>query len=348
MNIAHIAPFAPSQCGLYEAARDMSKADVLAGHQVYFVDAGIPNKDGRAPSKVGAVDERCGFKLVTASPETLNEADIIIMHTGVYDNWLVKNQAPILWMIHGKPLDCYRPEQNGDRASYSLYKDVMSWKRAKKAIYFWEEFKPFWTPIIDESKHEIFDYPVIDQGRFVNTGTKYTIQNPGTYNVLICDSIRADIDMFELTICCIEAAKQIPGIKFHFFATELPLKNCLNDLYLELKKYNGLGDVVGRVTNMEDVYRSMDLTFSPNRIINRCVAESLCCGVPVLSELGCKVANYTCYVPNPKKVVEALKTFVNDFKSNKIDKTKILKTAENFSLENYSKRMNKIYEEVLK
>jgi hypothetical protein len=135
--------------------------------------------------------------------------------------------------------------------------------------------------------------------------------------------------MFELAIGCIEAAKEIEGIKFHFFATEADEnghpKPCWEYLFQELKRVGGLGDVMGRVENMEQVFRSMDLTFSPNRIINRCVAESLSCGTPVMTEIGCKVADY----------------------DKGIDKNAIIERSRVFNMNNFSKRMNEVYNEVL-
>ena len=137
LKIAHISPFAPNRCGLYEASRDMARADMQAGNEVFFFDAGIMINDKREPSQVGAVDDRAGFRIITAHPDLLDDMDVIIMHTGFYDGYLVRNQAPLIWMVHGKPLDCFRPEQNGLRNSYTTYKHVAEWKRTKKMIYFW-------------------------------------------------------------------------------------------------------------------------------------------------------------------------------------------------------------------
>ncbi|MEY2669781.1 MAG: hypothetical protein RLZZ577_97 [Bacteroidota bacterium] len=41
MIICHIAPFAPNRCGLYEASRDMARADIVGNNQIIFIDAGI-------------------------------------------------------------------------------------------------------------------------------------------------------------------------------------------------------------------------------------------------------------------------------------------------------------------
>jgi hypothetical protein len=344
LKICHVSMFAPNQCGLYEASRDMAKADILSGNQVYFVDAG-KSIDGKCePGKVGQIDDRSGFKLITANPDLIQDSNIIIMHTGLNDNYIVKSDAPIIWVVHGKPLDCFRPEQNNQgRNSYTLYKSVASWQRSKKMLYFWPEYKPFWDPIFPAEKHLIFDYPVIDNQRFTPNGPKYDIKNPGKYNVLICDSIRADIDTFEATIGCIETAKLNLGIKFHFAADEN--KQCWKYLFDSLKKYDALGDVLPRITNIADIYRAVDLVFSPNRIVNRIVAESLCCGTHVMQEQGAKLADVCCYVPNPEDVVEGFRLFISQKENGNLEDP--LKRAILFNMRNYSEKMNRVYNEIL-
>ncbi len=350
MKIAHISMFGPNRCGLYEASRDMAKADVLSGHTVYFIDSGVSKIDGtREPSQIGAVDDRSGFKLTTAHPDLIDDADIIVMHTGIEDLKLVKNQAPIIWVVHGKPLDCFRPEQDGKRSSYSLYGDLSKWKRVKKMLHFWPEYIPFWSPVFPSEKHVCFDYPVIDEQRFNNEGKKHTLENSGKYNILICDSVRADIDLFEMVIGCIEVAKKYPNeFKFHFYGFEHDKIKCWQNVLAELKRVGGLGDVKGRFTNMEQVYRAVDCVFSPNRINNRVVAESLSCGKPVIQEIGGNgLGDYFCNIPDTADVVEAFTLFKNDFYSMKIDANKIIERSKVFNIKYFSEKMNELYKSVM-
>lgn len=346
LKIGHISFFAPSRSGLYEASRDMCKADNIGGNEAYFFDAGVPEKDGRADIKVGVEDNRAGFKLTTSHPDMIQDMDILIMHTGIDDKYLVRSQSPIIWVVHGKPLDCYRPEMQGNRNSYTLYNDLSKWNRAKYMLYFWPEYKPYWC-CFPEEKHLVFNYPVIDETRFNNSGEIYKIKDKGKYNILICDSDRADVDKFELIISAIEVSKVIPGIKFHFVGLDMPFKDCEKSLLEKLQEVNGLGDIVQRTTNMEMVYKAMDLTFSPNRIINRCIAESLCCGTPVISELGCKLADYTTYVPNFNKVITSFLDFKSKFDNKEFDKQKIIERSKVFHMKNYYTKMNEIYKEVI-
>jgi glycosyltransferase involved in cell wall biosynthesis len=346
MIICHIAPFAPNRCGLYEAARDMARADIVGGNDVMFIDAGITSNGVREEGKVGQIDDRAGFKLETADPALINESDVIVMHTGVYDSWLVKCQSPILWVIHGRPLACFRPELQGKGESYSLYQNLAQWKRTKKMIYFWEEFTPHWDVFVSDEKKLVFDYPVIDENRFNAFGEIHTLQNKGKYNLLICDSAREDIDLYEMVIGCIEAVKQIPGLKIHFYGFDFPIPNCWNIVLGRLKELGGLGDVSGRVTNMELVYRAVDCVISPNRIITRTIAESLCCNTPVIAQLGCKVADYTCDMADTYDVVDAIKTFINDYDSG-TSKIGVFERSKVFNMHHYSNKMNEIYKEVV-
>lgn len=348
-KIGHVSYFGVNRSGLYEASRDMAKADLKAGNQVFFFDAGVPEKNERKPIQVGAIDDRMNFKIQTCHPDLLNEMDIIILHTGIDDKFVVKSDAPFIWVVHGKPLDCFRPEQDGIRESYSLYNNLSKWQRAKYMLYFWKEFKPFWCNFPEE-KHLILDYPVIDEDRFNNNSQdQYQILDKGKYNVLICDSDRADIDKFEMVIGAIETAKQIKGIKFHFVGMDLPIKNCWKTLFEELNKVGGLGDIKGRMGNMEQFYRSMDITFSPNRILNRVVAESLCCGTPVIQELNIHgLSDYQCYIPNPQNVVNEFKKFVDDFDNNRINREQIIQRSKVFNLHNYSVKMQPVYDGILR
>jgi len=352
MKIAHVAPFAPNRCGLYEAARDMARADIYGGNDVYFVDAGITVNGKREEAKIGAVDDRAGFKLVTAKHELLNDADLIIMHTGINDSYLVRNQAPLIWVVHGRPLACFRPERMNKSQSYSLYNTVASWKRTKGMLYFWKEFIPYWDGIL-HNKDIVLNNPVVDHFRFNNKKEKHVLQSKGEINLLVCDSEREDIDLYEMVVGLIHAVKKYPGkMKIHFFGLDMPegkLSNCWNLLLGQLKKYGGLGDVSGRIRNMENLYNAVDCLISPNRIITRTIAEALSCGVPVISQNNKMnyLSDYTCDMSDPEDITEAIGLFLEDKKNNAINSDNIKQRASVFSLKTYSEQMKLIYQKIL-
>ena len=347
MIICHIAPFAPNRCGLYEAARDMARADIVGGNEVIFVDAGITINGERQEPVIGQVDDRAGFKIVSVNPDMISEADVIIMHTGCSDNWIVKNQAPLIWAVHGRPLACFRPEIQGKMNSYSLYKHVAEWKRTKKMLYFWPEFKNDWSVFVPENKNLCLDYPVVDSNRFSPQGQSHILSEKGKYNLLVCDSEREDIGLYELVVGCIEACKKIKCLKIHFFGFDFPLPQCWDILLGKLKEVGGLGELQGRVTNMELVYRAMDGLISPNRIITRTIAEAISCHVPVITEYGCKVSNYWCNMALSNDVATTIQCFIDDLEAG-ANRKDIEEKAKLFSMKSYSKKMNEIYKEVLK
>lgn len=348
MRIAHLAPYAPNRCGLYESARDMARADTFGGNEVIFIDAGVTENGVRNESVVGAIDERAGFRLQTADFNLLETADILILHTGVPDNWIVKNQKPLIWVVHGRPLACFRPELNNKGNAYSLYTDVSGWSRTKKMLYFWPEFEPHWKPVFN-GKDLILDYPVIDETRFSHTGEKHKLANHGKYNILVCDSQREDVDLYEMVVGLLIACEKIPGLKIHFYGFDMPLPNCWNILLGKLKEVGGLGDIQGRVTNMELIYRAVDCLISPNKIITRTIGEALSCGIPVISDNNNHniMSDYTCNMSDPADVFEAVELFVNDHDNKLIDKNVILERSRVFNMQNYSKKINEIYREIL-
>lgn len=352
LKIGHVAPFAPNRAGLFEAAADMAHADALSGHNVYFVDAGITVNGERQPPVVGGTVERGNFKLETCEPKYLDDCDIILMHTGAPDSWLVRNQIPLIWVVHGRPRACFIPEINNNVSSYSLYSHVSSWKRSKKMLYFWKEFKPHWEFLFN-GKDLILEYPPISEKRFNTDNIVHPLQNKGDINFLICDSVREDIDIYESVIGFIEAAKTHKNIKLHFYGFDYDINNLPNAWKLlinRLKELNVLGDVVPRVDNMELVYRACDCLISPNRIITRTIGESLMCGTPVIAQNPCSVADYTADFAQPDDIKQAIELFINDkmINSDTVDRNMIAKHAyKRFNLNRYSEAMNYVYNEIL-
>jgi glycosyltransferase involved in cell wall biosynthesis len=345
MIICHIAPFAPNRCGLYEMARDMARADIEGGNQVIFLDVGVTTNGVRENPIINGTDDRAGFKLTTASAEMIEQADIIIAHTGIPDAWLIRNQIPIIWAVHGRPLACFRPEIMEKGSSYSWYIELSKWNRSKKMLYFWPEFEPYWSPFFN-NKDLILD-PIFDENRFNSNGEVHKLKNIGIYNILVCDSEREDIDLYEMCIGLLHSCNQIPGLKVHFFGLNFPLKKPWEILLKKLDEVGGLGDISGRIGEMEKIYRAVDCLISPNRIVTRTIGEALCCGIPVINEIGCKYSDYQCNMADTKNVVETVKQFVSDFNNKKIDKHLILERSKVFNMINYYTKMNEIYKEVL-
>jgi len=345
MKIVHVASFAPNSFGLYEAARDMVKADVMSGHDVYFVDSGANINNKMEYAKKGTKDERNGFCLTVSEPIELDTADIIIVHSRPKVEWLSRNQAPIIYMLHDRPLYSYNLDDAQQKSYFNTY-NYINQPRVKKFVYFWPEFKPFWN-ILPQNKQALLNYPPIDNVRFSPEGKKHVIEdkNKGEFNILICDSWGREINVFEIVNGAMQYARENKNVKFHIYDIQIPLTHNVDLLLTKFKELGCCGELCGRMFNMEEVYRSMDVILTPHTITTRVIGEALSCGVPVIASNKCSLGQFHCDPHNPYDVARAIKEFTNsDQKQNRLN---ALEQSKNLYLENYSKEMNKIYNEIL-
>lgn len=351
LKVCHLAPFAPHRAGIYEAARDLARADVLAGHDVAFVDTGAtPAGSGtREEARVGARDERGDWTLATASPEVADAADVLVFHTGVPDHWVVTNQAPIVWIVHGRPLACFRPEQNGAGSSYSLYAQVSRWPRSKAMVHFWPEFRVFWDVVFPDGKQVALDFPPIDPARFAPAGPthEFAPEHKGRWNGLLCDSWREDVDLYEVMHGALEAARRLPGLKWHLYALEAGeggrVRPCWEHLLTSLRKAGALGEVCGRMPDMDRVYRACDVLLTPHRIVTRCIGEAQSCGTAVVAAEGCAVTPWVARPDEPLAVARAVEKALLDGRRWETART----AHERYSLERCGRRLAEVYRQAL-
>lgn len=332
----------------------MVRADRLMGHNAQFVDVGVTlTKDyTHLPAKVGAEDRRGTWTLETTTPSVCDEADVIVLHTGCPNEWLVWNQAPIVMIVHGTPIAAFRVEQRlkGQGKSYSVYVEGSRWKRVKAMVYFWPEFKPYWDVVFPEGKSIVFDYPPVDRERFTPQGKVYEIPGyqRGRYNALIADSWRDDSDVLEILHGAIEAARRVQGLTWHLYAMEEPL-GPYEHLIRTLRQLGALGAVGGRTEQIDEVYRSMDFVLSGRRSISRVIAESICCGTPVVAPHGCAVTPFRFDKDDPHSIAEAIQHCITRLETDRdMLKWELDAVSKNFDLGTYGERMTKIYEAAIR
>lgn len=338
MKIAHVTTFAPNSCGLYEASFNMMKADYLNGNQPYCIDTGIKADLTQQEPKVGAVDNRGNFKIVTQHKDILDNVDIIVMHTYCPEHWYSKNQVPIIWVIHGRPAAAFRQDYaHPETLAYQAYGNISFYPRVKKCVHFWPEYKPYWDIIMQDGKQEILDFPAIDEERFNKFGDKWDIKPEyiGAINGLICDPVREDIDRFDLFVGAWNACKEIPGLKWHFFGLDTPFNAAEERMLWQIQQIGGLGTRIGRVSEMERVYRAFDFLYTPHKIITQIVGEAVACGLHVIAQKGNKVAAQTVDTSNPSELVNAIK-YIDCNENGHIWKLKY-----------FGLKMNEIYKKVI-
>jgi hypothetical protein len=338
MRLAHVTTFAPNGSGLYEASRNMMKADYLSGHEVFCVDTGIKADLTKVEPKVGAIDDRGGFKLTVQHQDILSQADIIVMHTYCPEIWYAKNQVPLIWIVHGRPAAAWRQDvEHPETLAYQAYGNISFWPRVKKCVHFWPEYKIYWDIVMQSGKQHILDFPAIDEERFSPIGDKWDIKSEyvGEINGLICDPRREDIDRFDLFVGAWHSCKMIPGLKWHFFGLDTPFNVAEERMLWQIEQIGGLGTRIGRVSEMERVYRAFDFLYTPHKIITQTVGEAVACGLHVIAQNGNKVAAQTIDVTEPEQLVQAIKNRY-DFENKKIP-----------SLREFGEKMNEVYISIL-
>lgn len=355
MRIVHFAPFAPNAAGIYEAARDMCRADSERGHDVVFVDSGATSNAGvRQEPVVGKIDDRGGYAVVAQPVQWADHADLIVLHTGIPDGWIVKSQAPIIVIAHGRPAAAFRyEERHPDQMSYRLYAELAKWPRVKAIVTLWPEFRPYFDWLLGD-KLRVLDWPPCDLKRFAPEGPIADIRDRGKVNVLICDSQREDVDCFDVANGAIAAAARVKGLKVHFWAveTQAPTTNVWprwDVIFAQLRSMGALGEVHAREGAMENVYRAMDMVVTPHRIVTRIVAEAQACGCPVIAGEHCNATPYTADMGDPEDIGAAIYNLAYELSLERAAiQGACVHRAQRFGLERYGKAIEAVYQEAVR
>ncbi|MFH1569789.1 MAG: hypothetical protein ABIL09_17465 [Gemmatimonadota bacterium] len=296
MKVAHFAPFAPRACGLYEAARDFVLADQLAGRSAIFVDVGSVGDGGAyQPPRPGAEDVRRSWTLRVSPQDEALSADLWVVHNCINDRaFSARAGQPMVWVLHGRPVDCFRPEfWRRGAASYSTYAEVAAWPRVRRLLTLWPEHAPLWAPIVPAGKLAVLPAPPIDQDLYSPDGPvhEFAPEHRGEFHVLIADSWRED-DPYYLVHGVALAARKIPGLRLHLYSCEQP-SGPWDHLYRHLRGLGVLGETRGRMGDMDHLYRAVDLVLTHNFSVSRIVAEALSCGTAVLAAAPNAFATFT-------------------------------------------------------
>lgn len=338
----------PNGNGTYEAARDMAVADALSGHEVHVIDTGT-KLDGKEyeVGRAGKKDLRGGIEIVSSDPVEAVGADIFIAHAGMPASW-VEGKAPIVWMLHGRPAACFRHEQVHEKSdAFTVLQSIANWPKVKRMVTFWTHHVKYWETFIPKEKLVCLDSPPVDERRFNTEGEVYDFGSlNGKVNILIADTCREDIDLYEIAHGAIEFARRKTGAKFHFFSMNTEHR-MWGIVFQALSDLGGLGEIQGRHKKITDVYRAADIVLSPHKITTRVISEALCCGTPVIAGKGNPHATFTAVVDEPVSVADAIGLLVKRLKEQKDDVlSKVKETAAKFSLSEYNKAMSEIYREI--
>lgn len=357
LRIAHCAPFAPNACGLYEAARDFVKADRMAGRVAELVDTGRSNGAEHMPARPGEKDSRGGCEIVARTFDECADFDLFMLHDGVPDAWLASNFTPTVLVLHGRPKACFGPEQWGRGGGYSFAMALGQRARTRKILTMWREFVPYWQPVLPQGKLVCTDDPPIDCDMYTPEGAHWPIPlaQRGEWDILIADSWREDVDVYEVAHGCLEAARLVPGLKVHFFGVECdkarkPIGGW-DYIFGALRSAGVLGCVNDRMAgNLAELYRAMDVVVSPHRIGVRIIGESLACGTPVVADAGCRYTPYTADVDDPLMFGAAIARCITDLKDDEAGVRARARIVANacFNLTKFGEKLGALYDAALK
>ncbi len=292
MKLAHLVVVTPNKAGLYETARDLVAAERRNGVDAFIVD---PTRDGTGNDR--GVPIR-GWEHVA-------DCDMMVSHSGTGERFK-DAEKPVIHMLHGRPYSSFLLEQSGKIPVFSFLRQVADDDKYHAFVTFWPEFLPYWRLLLpDEKVHSIPS--LVDLDLWTPDGPSgYSFHgHAGEVNVVCAEVWRDDIDPFHVLVAFARFAETVPGARLHIYAAPQKgtawsvLKNALDERGI-------LGEVVGFVKGLENVYRAADVAVTAQRIATRSVREPLACGCPVVMAPGNVHSEFIAHPENTEHYAAAI------------------------------------------
>ncbi len=284
MKVAHVAVVTPHRAGLYETARDLVAAERRAGVDARIID----------PVKAIEMVDR-GSPVVGAG--YARECDVLVNHSGLSAE-LNALRLPVVHVLHGRPHSSFLLEQSGEIKVLSYLTRVREDVRFRAFVTFWPEFLPYWEVLLPRERLHAVAAPV-DLERWTPHGPDgYEFHGQaGDVNVVCSSMWRADETPFHVINAFYHFALGRPGARLHVYGAPQGGGSAWGVLEAALRERGMLGEVVGMVTGLENVYRAADAVIVPHRIATRSVREPLACGCNVVMAPG---NSFTPFVADPQ------------------------------------------------
>lgn len=285
MKIAHIVQVTPHRSGLYETARELAEGLRDIGHAACMVDP--------VESRISPTSDR---NVPIAYPNWAAEADLLVNHSGLSGE-LNQLDKPIIHMLHGRPYSSFLLEQTGKIAIYSYWRKVAGDPRFKAFVTFWPSFVPYFQNILPPEKVHAIPAPVDLEAWSLEGPNGYKFHDRGGNPNIVCTDLwREDKDPYHIINAFMYYADRTSGAKLHIYAA--PQKGTAwGVLKAMLREQGSLGECLGIVKGLDNVYRAADVMITPHRIATRSVREALACGCQVVSGPSGK---YTPYQADPE------------------------------------------------
>ncbi len=305
LKIAHVAAVTPKRCGLYETTRDLVAAEREIGIDSFIVDPRQPTLDRGVPIRCASV----------------GECDLLVNHSGLgpYDN----SGKPVVHCLHGRPESSFRLERLGQSDVYSYLLRIRHEEQFKRFVTFWPETVPYWRMLLPSV--EVVSAPVDLKAWTPDGPSGYDFHgHKAKFNVVCTDGWREDVTPFNAVHAFYNSVIKRPDAKLHLYGVP-DNRRGIDALLLPLKERGCLGEVLGWVDGLANVYRAADLLITSHDMATRSVREARACGCITDCAHGLSIRKEgVSYDNNARKIAE-----------------------EFYDSLNTAKQMLRIYEEVL-
>jgi glycosyltransferase involved in cell wall biosynthesis len=350
LKIAHFVGHTPKRSGLYETTRELCLGEVRLGHKAALIDTlwiGTENKPPTTFQFDRGVD--------VAPLEWAIDADVHVLHSQVPVQ--VKGKAPIVMVLHGLPEYVFYSQlfdhDKGD-GGHSTLINYGNDPHVTKFVTFWPRHVEYWKAIFGDKKVTLCAPPV-NLSEYSPEGNKYTLMNPGKFNVGYCDTWRPTVfkDPFQIIAGFRVFWRDNQDAKMQIFGIpsdglrQKEWGGVWDKHILAVKKH---GDFFGELhqlhQNMSEVYRALDCVITTSTDATRIVRETLASGVPLIAPIGCEFTKYTCQMDQPNEVALAISRVRADIASDKDGiKEECLNMSERFDMNKSVTEFVKILED---
>lgn len=352
MNIAHFVRYGPRRAGMYETTRELCAAECGLGHEAKLVDTEFLETGGSAPTTF-----KYDRGVDVATVEWAENADVHILHSRIPPD--IYGKKPAVMILHGAPEYIFYSQvfrhKEGD-GSHSTILHYGADENIKAFVTMWERHLPYWQAILGDDK--VFHIPpIVNMEDYTPDGEKEELKGAGGFNIGFCDTWRPTFykEPFQILPGVREFWKRQEDARLHIFGIPTEAKrakiygNVWDKHILALERQ---GDYIGSIwelhSNMEKVYRALDVVITMAVDENRIVREALASGKPLVAPMGNKYTPYTCQIENPISVAETLERVRNDLQEDpeKVKNTS-LDNVKSMGVENSAQEFVKVLESVL-
>lgn len=277
-----MAVITPGRCGLYETTREL-----VAGLRKQGIDSRLVDPAPKNVAKPDNEDRGAPY----ADLDWACSADVIVNHSGYDGTPVSKTSQPVVHIAHGRPRSSFISEVRGSTPIYSYWYQKNLDPRFAAIVTFWPEHKPYLEVMFPGKKvHVVQSSCDLDQWKFDGPSGYKFHGKKGRVNIVISDHAADDVDQFLPLNAAILFAREVEGVKVHFYAhpTDLDknkkviVKRGYSALVKRLKDDGALGELTGWVSGLDNVYRAATMVLTANEIDTRTVREASACGCPVV------------------------------------------------------------------